>query len=82
MRGLRWEAVLLTLIGWAPAVLAAPIQRVISVTPHLTELLYEIGAGDKLVAIDDASDFPPEVTTKPNVANYRSINIEALLAQK
>ncbi|MGL5030633.1 MAG: cobalamin-binding protein [Aeromonas sp.] len=82
MRGLRWGAVLLTLIGCAPAVLAAPIQRVISVTPHLTELLYEIGAGDKLVAIDDASDFPPEVTTKPNVANYRSINIEALLAQK
>ncbi len=62
--------------------MAAIPERVVSVVPHLTELLYEIGAGDKLVAVDDASDYPPEVTDKPKVANYRSINVEALLAQK
>ncbi|MFB2866030.1 cobalamin-binding protein [Aeromonas sp. MdU4] len=73
----------LLLLIWLPCTLqAAPPARVISVIPHLTELLYEIGAGDKLVAIDDASDYPVEVKTKPKVANYRSINIEALLAQK
>ncbi|MFM4938973.1 cobalamin-binding protein [Aeromonas enteropelogenes] len=62
--------------------MAATPERVVSVVPHLTELLYDIGAGDKLVAVDDASDYPPEVTDKPKVANYRSINVEALLAQK
>ncbi len=62
--------------------MAAIPERVVSVVPHLTELLYDIGAGDKLVAVDDASDYPPEVTDKPKVANYRSINVEALLAQK
>ncbi|MGL4715389.1 MAG: cobalamin-binding protein [Aeromonas sp.] len=61
---------------------AAVPTRVVSVVPHMTELLYEIGAGDKLVAVDDASDYPAEVKTKPKVANYRSINVEALLAQK
>ncbi|HHQ4763829.1 cobalamin-binding protein [Aeromonas veronii] len=71
------------LVAWLPGVLqAATPTRVVSVVPHLTELLYEIGAGDKLVAIDDASDYPPEVKTKPKVANYRSINVEAVLAQK
>lgn len=62
--------------------MAATPERVVSVVPHLTELLYDIGAGDKLVAVDDASDYPPEVTDKPKVANYRSINVEALMAQK
>ncbi|HEH9398758.1 TPA: cobalamin-binding protein [Aeromonas sobria] len=71
------------LLAWLPAVLlAATPSRVVSVVPHLTELLYDIGAGDKLVGIDDASDYPAEVKTKPKVANYRSINVEALLAQK
>ena len=71
------------LLAWLPGVLfAATPSRVVSVVPHLTELLYDIGAGDKLVAVDDASDYPAEVKTKPKVANYRSINVEALLAQK
>ncbi|MGL5609003.1 MAG: ABC transporter substrate-binding protein, partial [Aeromonas veronii] len=71
------------LLAWLPAALqAATPSRVVSVVPHLTELLYDIGAGDKLVAVDDASDYPAEVKTKPKVANYRSINVEALLAQK
>ncbi|MCR3964988.1 cobalamin-binding protein [Aeromonas veronii] len=71
------------LLAWLPAALqAATPSRVVSVVPHLTELLYDIGAGDKLVAIDDASDYPAEVKNKPKVANYRSINVEALLAQK
>ncbi|MFQ1656322.1 cobalamin-binding protein [Aeromonas veronii] len=71
------------LLAWLPGALqAATPSRVVSVVPHLTELLYDIGAGDKLVAVDDASDYPAEVKTKPKVANYRSINVEALLAQK
>ncbi|KRW64371.1 ABC transporter substrate-binding protein [Aeromonas allosaccharophila] len=80
----RWLRLLsCTLLAWLPgALLAATPSRVVSVVPHLTELLYDIGAGDRLVAVDDASDYPTEVKTKPKVANYRSINVEALLAQK
>ena len=83
----RWQRLSIwlpcALLAWLPgALLAATPSRVVSVVPHLTELLYDIGAGDKLVAIDDASDYPAEVKTKPKVANYRSINVEALLAQQ
>lgn len=73
---------LLLLLCWSLASRAEPPQRIISLTPHLTELLFDIGAGDRIVATDDASDFPPEVKARPQVANYRSINLEALLAQK
>ncbi|NBA13329.1 ABC transporter substrate-binding protein [Aeromonas caviae] len=72
---------LLCLLGWPLSGAATTPQRIISLTPHLTELLYDIGAGDRIVATDDASDFPPEVAPLPRVANYRSINLEALLAQ-
>ncbi|WP_421242127.1 cobalamin-binding protein [Aeromonas enteropelogenes] len=75
----RWMGLLAGLPFMA---MAATPERVVSVVPHLTELLYDIGAGGKLVAVDDASDYPPEVADKPKVANYRSINVEALLAQK
>lgn len=79
---LRALGVLLCLLCWPLSGLAQTPQRIISLTPHLTELLFEIGAGDRIVATDDASDFPPEVKARPQVANYRSINLEALLAQK
>lgn len=79
---LRVLCALLCLLCWPLSGLAQAPQRIISLTPHLTELLFEIGAGDRIVATDDASDFPPEAKTRPQVANYRSINLEALLAQK
>ncbi|QXB53733.1 cobalamin-binding protein [Aeromonas sp. FDAARGOS 1415] len=82
---LHWRALCLLLCLLSGPLLAATPpapQRVISLTPHLTELLYDIGAGDRIVATDDASDYPAEVAALPRVANYRSINLEALLALK
>lgn len=60
---------------------AAP-QRIISLTPHLTEQLFAIGAGAQVVAVDDASDWPAEARRLPKVANFQSINLERLLALK
>ena len=76
----RWLT-LLCLLCMSPALLAGTPARIVSLTPHLTELLFAIGAGDRIVATDDASDYPPEVKRLPQVANYRSINLEALLAK-
>lgn len=73
---------LLCLLCCSLTLQAATPMRIVSLTPHLTELLFLVGAGDRIVATDDASDYPPEVNDRPHVANYRSINLEALLAQK
>jgi vitamin B12 transport system substrate-binding protein len=78
---LRALGLFVYLLGTSLCAMATPPQRIVSLTPHLTELLFDIGAGDRVVATDDASDFPPEVAPLPRVANYRSINLEALLAQ-
>lgn len=72
---------LLTLL-LLPAYVSAAPQRIVSLTPHITEMLFAIGAGKQVIAIDQASDYPDEVKKLPKVANYQSLNSESLLAVK
>ncbi len=60
---------------------AAPL-RVISLSPHTTELAYEAGLGDNLIAVSAHSDYPPEALELEQVANYRGINIERVVTLK
>lgn len=57
-------------------------QRVISLLPSNTETICAIGACDKLVGVDDYSDFPAQVKTLPKVGNLYQPNIEAMVALK
>lgn len=59
---------------------ARPPQRIISLTPHLTELLFAVGAGAQLVGADSASDFPRAALALPRVGDYSRINFERILA--
>ena len=60
--------------------LAQPAHRIVSLSPHATELLYAIGAGDRLVARDSASDYPAAARTLPAVGQYGAFSVEAILA--
>ncbi|WP_333609227.1 cobalamin-binding protein [Arsukibacterium sp.] len=55
-------------------------QRFISLAPHITELMYAIGAEAQLVAVSDYSDYPEAAKQLPRVASHASVNIEAVLA--
>ncbi len=57
-----------------------PPQRIISLTPHLTELLFAVGAGAQVVGIDSASDYPQAVQSLPRVGDFSRINFERILA--
>ena len=59
---------------------AAPAQRIVSLAPHLTELAFAAGAGAKLVAVSEYSDFPPEAARLPRVASATGVDIERILA--
>jgi iron complex transport system substrate-binding protein len=59
-----------------------PPQRIISLTPHLTELLFAVGAGAQVVGADSASDYPEAARTLPRVGDYSRINFERILALK
>jgi iron complex transport system substrate-binding protein len=63
-------------------VLAAPAQRVVSLAPHLTELMYDAGAGGRMVGALAYSDYPPEARRLPRVGSEGAIDLEALVALK
>ncbi len=58
------------------------VQRIISLSPHMTELAYSAGLGDKLIAASDYSDYPEQAKKLERVANYRGIKMERILALK
>jgi iron complex transport system substrate-binding protein len=60
--------------------LEKPATRVVSLAPHLTELVYAAGAGAKLVGAVEYSDFPAEARSLPRVGGDARIDLEAVLA--
>ncbi|MDA1116588.1 MAG: cobalamin-binding protein [Proteobacteria bacterium] len=60
--------------------LPAPARRVVSLAPHLTELMYAAGAGARLVGALQYSDFPPAAKRLPRVGSEAQIDLEALVA--
>ncbi|MBS1269077.1 MAG: Vitamin B12-binding protein [Gammaproteobacteria bacterium] len=59
--------------------LEAPAKRVVSLAPSITELVFAVGAGDRLIAVSEFSDYPPPARKLPRVANAFSVNVEKLL---
>ena len=62
--------------------LEAPARRVVSLAPHLTELMYAAGAGASLVGAVQYSDFPPAARRLPRVGSEAQIDLETLVALK
>lgn len=60
--------------------LARPAQRIISLAPHLTELLFAAGAGDKIVATVAYSDYPPAALKIPRIGSNNALSYEAIVA--
>ena len=57
---------------------AAVPSRIISLSPTATEMLYAIGAGDQVLAVDDFSNYPPETADKMTGLNGFEPNVEAI----
>lgn len=60
--------------------LPQPAKRIISLAPSVTELLYSAGAGDKVVAVVQYSDFPEAAKALPRVGGYTQLDIERILS--
>jgi iron complex transport system substrate-binding protein len=57
-----------------------PASRIISLAPHITELFFELGAQDRLVATSEYSDYPMQAGNIERVSGYNSINLERIVA--
>ncbi|MEW6662920.1 MAG: ABC transporter substrate-binding protein [Bacillota bacterium] len=64
----------------ATVTLTAKPQRIVSLSPSLTEILFALGLGDRVVGVTSWDDFPPEVKQKPVVGDLKA-GSEAVLAQ-
>jgi len=60
--------------------LSAPAQRIITLAPHATELLFVIDAGDRLVGTVEHSDYPPAALRIRRVGAYNALDLEVILA--
>ena len=58
---------------------AKTVPRIISLSPHITELLFAAGAGDRIVGVDDSSDYPPAVARITRVGEPAALDVEGLL---
>lgn len=64
-------------LGWAEQTKLP--ERIISLSPHLTELAFSAGLGSKLIAVSEYSDYPQAAQALETVANFQSINIERIV---
>jgi iron complex transport system substrate-binding protein len=56
----------------------APPQRIVSLAPHLTELIFALGAQDRLVGVSEFSNFPPEAVDLPRIGDAFRVDQERL----
>ncbi len=61
---------------------ASPPEKIVSLAPNVTEVLYALGLGDKIVAVTNFSDYPPEARLKPKIGGIINPSIEDILTIK
>jgi iron complex transport system substrate-binding protein len=59
--------------------LEGPPKRLIGLAPSLTEILYFLGLGDRVVGVTQFSSFPSEAALKPMVGSYVNLNLEKII---
>jgi iron complex transport system substrate-binding protein len=55
-------------------------QRIISLAPSNTEILFALELGERVVAVTDYCDYPPEAKTKPSIGGFSTPSIESIVA--
>ncbi|MEK7793942.1 MAG: helical backbone metal receptor, partial [Candidatus Hydrogenedentota bacterium] len=59
---------------------AGPPVRIVSLAPSATEVLFAIGAGDRMVGVTRFCKYPPEAQTKTSIGGFMDTNYEAIVA--
>ena len=66
--------------GPTPAPVQSAPQRIVSLTPSITETLFALELGDRVVGVTRFCDYPPEARTRPQVGGYADPDVEAVVA--
>ena len=57
-------------------------RRIVSLSPHITELVFAAGAGDRLVGVVRYSDYPEAAKSIPDIGDSSSLDLERIIALK
>ncbi|MCP4668014.1 MAG: ABC transporter substrate-binding protein, partial [Deltaproteobacteria bacterium] len=60
--------------------LKAPPRRIVAMAPNLTEILYYLGLGDRVVGVTRFSTYPARAVRKPKVGTYINLNVEKIIS--
>jgi len=55
-------------------------ERIVTLAPNLTEIVFALGLGERIVGVTEDSNWPPEATTRRHVGTFWQVNLEAVLA--
>ncbi len=61
---------------------AEDAERIVAIGGTVTEIIYALGEGDRVVAVDTTSLYPPEATAKPDIGYVRQVSAEGVLSQR
>ena len=61
---------------------AKPAQRILALAPHVTELLFAAGGGEKIAGVVSYSDYPEAAKKIPQVGDNRQYDMERIIAMK
>ena len=77
-------AVVLVVLSWPNRLQENPVEglRIVSLSPAITEILFELGLGEQIVGAADYSDYPLEAEQIPRVGGYGEPNIELILRSR
>lgn len=62
--------------------LAVPPERIVSLAPSNTELLFALGLGEKVVGVTEVCNFPEQVAQVEKVAGFNVLNLEKIIAAR
>ncbi len=63
-------------------VFSASPERIVSLAPNLTEIICDLGMGERIVAVTDYCDYPPEIIKRPKVGGFSNPSLEMIVSLK
>lgn len=78
----RMLTALLALCLAASAIAAEPPRRLVSTAPSITEILFALGLGDRVVGVSEYCRYPEAARRKPRIGSYLAPNPEVILAMR
>jgi len=77
-------AAVLVILSWPSTPERSQVEglRIVSLSPAITEILFELGLGQQIVGVSERSDYPSQARQIPRVGKYGDPNIELILQAK